>query len=70
MEIELIRGLLYVFGELAPLIIPEIQDAMAQGKDIKTIDWRAKYGRSVEELQAQVDAQQSRSNVGQGEGHA
>jgi hypothetical protein len=42
---------------LVPLVTPVIQDALNRGVDPATIDWTKLYGRSIEALRAQVDAQ-------------
>jgi hypothetical protein len=43
--------------KLVPLVLPIIQDAMNRGVDPASIDWSKLYGRSIEALRAQVDAQ-------------
>jgi hypothetical protein len=43
--------------KLVPLVLPIIQDAMNRGVDRASFDWSKLYGRSIEALRAQVDAQ-------------
>ena len=50
-------AILAALQQLAPIIAPIIQDAMNRGVDPSTIDWAKLYGRSIDDLRAEVDRQ-------------
>ena len=53
---ELALAILAVLQVLVPIITPEIKALLDRGIDPLTVDWAKKYGRSVADLQAEVDA--------------